>query len=51
MEFSRVQISRVRIGRILSPELGGAQGWWDSAGSSLIGGFSYSEIGGFCSDF
>ena len=42
MELSRVQISRVRIGGISSPELGGAQG---------LVGFPAQGLVGFCRKF
>ena len=41
-ELSMVEISRMRIGGISSPQLGGAWG---------LVKFSCSVIGGFCSDF
>lgn len=39
VEFSRMEISRVGVGGISSPELGQAQ--------RLVGRFSSSELGGF----
>lgn len=66
-ELSRVEISRVRIGGILSPELGRVKAlvvflfrdwwifmirdWWVSVASSGIGGFFYLGNGGFCCCF
>lgn len=50
--LGRVEISRVTIGGISSPELKGAQGlvcFFTLKG--LVGFVGSSEIGGFCSDF
>ena len=56
VELSRVEISGVRTGGVSSPELrnsgvGGVLCSGIGVGNTGIGRFSYSGIGGFCSDF
>ena len=45
MELSRAELSRIRIGGISSPELGGAQGLVDCPLQRLVGFFFSFKVG------